>query len=240
MVTETSITSPKVYARIGGVLYLINIVFGFFAIGYVPGVIVVANNAAATSSNILSHELLYRLGIVAHIIILLTNIPLAVIFFRLFKVVNKNITLLVVFFTLVGTAIEAANLLNQFTPLLLLKDGVGQNAFTPEQIQSLTFRLLRLHTFGFNLALVFFGFYGISIGSLIFKSTFLPKFIGVFLWIGGICYLFYSFSNFLAPNFSAQLVPYIQIPSGLAELTFCLWMLIAGVNETKWKQKAKT
>jgi hypothetical protein len=96
---------------------------------------------------------------------------------------------------------------------------------------------VHLQTFGFNLAFIFFGFYGISIGTLIFKSTFLPKFIGVFLWIGGICYLLYSFSNFLAPEFSQRLVPYIQIPSGLAELTFCLWILFIGVNETKWKQR---
>jgi len=240
MTTETTATSPKIYARIGGVLYLINIIVGFFAIGYVPGIIVVANNAAATSNNILSHELLYRVGIVAHIIILLTNIPLAIIFFNLFKIVNKNITMLVVFFTLVGTAIEAVDLLNQFAPLLLLKKGGYQNVFTPEQLQFLTLVVLRLQTFGFNLALVFFGFYGVSIGYLIIKSTFLPKFIGVFLVIGGICYMFYSFSSFLVPNFAAHLVPYIQIPSGLAELTFCLWMLIAGVNVKRWKEKANT
>jgi hypothetical protein len=238
MPPQATVTSPKIYARIGGMLYLINIVVGFFAIGYIPGVIVVANNAATTSANILSHELLYRLGIVAHIIILLTNIPLAVIFFHLFRIIHKNVALLVVFFSLVGTAIEAVNLLNQFAPLLVLKDGLRQNVFTPEQSQSLALELLRLGTVGFNLALIFFGFYGVCAGYLIFKSTFLPKFIGVFLAFGGSCYLFYSFAIFLCPPFAAHLVPYIQIPSGLAELTFCLWLLIAGVNVTRWKEMA--
>ena len=74
--------SIKTIARVGGLLYLINIVLGFFAIGYVPGVIEVAGNPAATAHNIITHEQFYRLGLVAHIIILLTNIPLAVIFYE--------------------------------------------------------------------------------------------------------------------------------------------------------------
>jgi hypothetical protein len=234
----TTNTSPKIYARIGGVLYLINIVFGFFAIAYVEGKIVVANNSAATVNNIVNHEFLYRLGIVAHIIILITNVPLALIFYRLFRIVNKNAILLVIFFSLVGTAIEAANLLNQFEPLVLL-NGMQTGGFSSAQINELVYASLRLKTVGFNLALVFFGFYGISIGYLIFNSTFLPKAIGLFLGIGGTCYLVYSFSNFLAPKFSALLVPYIQIPSGLAELTFCIWLLIAGVSVRKWREKEK-
>jgi Domain of unknown function (DUF4386) len=112
--------SPRHLARIAGALYLIIIVEGLFATGYVPAALVVPGDAAATAHNILAHELLYRLGLVAHIIVLPCNIPLAVIFYDLFKVVNRRLSLLVVFFTLVGTAVEGANLLNQFAPLMLL------------------------------------------------------------------------------------------------------------------------
>src|SRR5215217_4299701 len=103
----------KTIARIGGLLYLINILLGFFAIGYVPGVIV-TSNAVTTAQNIQTHEPLYRLGLACHVIILVANIPLALIFYRLFKNTNWSATLFVIFFTLVGTAIECANLLNQF------------------------------------------------------------------------------------------------------------------------------
>src|SRR4051812_22737190 len=114
-------TSPKTYARFGGMFYLINIVLGIFSIAYVEGVIVVDLNPSDTANNMIRHELLFRMGFVAHIIILLTNFPLALIFYRLFNIVNKNATLLVIFFTLVGTAVESANLLNQYQALLLLK-----------------------------------------------------------------------------------------------------------------------
>src|SRR5215467_2793169 len=118
MEPNTAGDSPQRTARIAGGLYLVNIVLGFFAIGVVPSAIIVSGDAAATAHNILAHELLYRSGIVAHIIILLTNMPLAVIFYDLLKVVNRRLSLLVVFFTIVGTAIEGVALLNQFTPLV--------------------------------------------------------------------------------------------------------------------------
>ena len=126
--------SPRRWARIAGGLYLIIIVGGLFAIGYVPAALFVPGNAAATAHNIQAHELLYRLGLVAHIVILPCNIALALIFYDLFKVVSRRLSLLVVFFTLVGAAVEGANLLNQFAPLMLLGGGHYLSVFTTEQL----------------------------------------------------------------------------------------------------------
>src|SRR5882757_1243712 len=106
--------SVKTIARLGGLLYLINIVFGIFAIGYVPSIIIVSQSSSLTAQNIITHETLYRMGRAAHLIILLTNVPLAVIFYRLFRVVNKQAVMLVIYFTLIGTAIEGVSLVNQF------------------------------------------------------------------------------------------------------------------------------
>ena len=87
--------SPRRWARVAGGLYLIVIVGGFFAVGFVPAAIVVPGDAAATARNIAGQELLYRSGLVAHILILACNIPLAVIFYDLFKVVNRKVALFV-------------------------------------------------------------------------------------------------------------------------------------------------
>ena len=230
--------SPRQLARIAGGLYLLNIVGGAFAIGYVPAVLVVAGNVAATAHNIQANELLYRLGLVAHIIITVTNIPLAVIFYDLFKVVNRRLALLVVFFTLVGTAIESANLLNQFAPLILLNGGQYASALTPEQLQALAYMPIGLQTISYDISGVFFGFYGLSIGYLVFRSTFLPRVIGVLLAIGALAYLTYSFASFLSPGFADHLVPYIQLPSLVGEGSFCLWLLIVGLNVQRWKERA--
>ena len=217
--------------------YLINITLGFFAIGYVPGMLL-SNNVHTTAQNLLEHEQLYRFGLVAHIIILLTNFPLAAIIPRkLFKPVNKSVALLVVLLTVVATAIEASNILNQFMPLVIAGNKQFMADFNAAQLDSLAFMFHRLQDVGVNLAFAFFGFYGMCTGYLIFKSTFLPKIIGVFMAIGGACYAFSSFTSFLAPELSPRLFPYIQIPSGLAQLTLCLWFLIAAVNAKKWEEK---
>jgi hypothetical protein len=230
--------SPRLLARIAGAMYLINILCGFFAIGYVPATIVVSGDPAATAQNILAHESLYRLGIVAHIICLLTNIPLMVIFYELFKVVNKRVSLLVVCFLLVGTAIEGAYLLNQFAPLILLHGGIPVSEVAATQLEAQVSAPLALLAVGYSLAQVFYVGYLLLTGYLIVRSTFLPRILGVLLAIGGVCYLFYSFASFLSPEFAAHLVPYIQLPSGIGELAVCLWLLVVGVNGQRWTEQA--
>ena len=112
--------SPRSLARMAGALYLVNIVLGAIAVGFIPAALIVTDNAAATAHNIQANELLYRFGIAAHVVVTATNVPLVVIFYELFRVVNRRVTLLLVFFSLVGTAVESASLLNQFAPLALL------------------------------------------------------------------------------------------------------------------------
>src|SRR2546425_7707467 len=123
MTDRAVVTSPRTYARVAGLLYLIVIVAGIFAEIFVRGQLVVANDAAATAHNIVTHALRYRLGFAAELIALSCNVPLALIFYELFKVVNQRVTLLVVFFSLVGTAIEGVDLLNHLAPLTLLGGG---------------------------------------------------------------------------------------------------------------------
>src|SRR3989442_1987945 len=100
MMERIAEASPRRWARIAGGLYLSVIVGGFFAVGFVPAAIVVAGDAAATAHNILGNKLLYRLGLVAHIIILPLNMPLAVIFYCLLKLGDTRPSLLVAVSTL--------------------------------------------------------------------------------------------------------------------------------------------
>src|ERR1700704_6504054 len=127
--------SPRQLARMAGALYLIKIVGGAFAISIVPAMLLVAGNAAATAHNIQAHELLYRSGLAVHVVVTVTNVPLAMIFYELFKVVNRRLALLDVFFILVATAIEAAGLVNQFAPLVLLGSGPYASALPAAQLQ---------------------------------------------------------------------------------------------------------
>jgi hypothetical protein len=231
-------TGPRQLARIAGALYLINIVPGGFAIGIVPAMLVVSGDAAATAHNIQTHELLYRLGLVAHVVVTVTNVPLALIFYELFKVVNQRLALLDAFFVLVATAIEAAGLVNQFTPLVLLGSESLTSALPAAQLQALAYTPNALAEIDYSIHTVFFGFDIICLAYLVVRSRFLPRAIGVLLAIDGLAYLVYSFANLLAPGFAAHLVPWIQLPALFGEGSLCLWLLVVGVDVERWKERA--
>jgi hypothetical protein len=231
-------TSPRQLARLAGALYLINILGGAFAIGFVPAMLVVPGDAAATAHNIQSHELLYRLGLTAHLVVTVTNVPLAVIFYDLFKVVNRRLALLDACFILVATAIEAASILTQFAPLVLLGNEPYASAFPAAQLQALAYLPLDLSGIGYSIHTVFFAFDILCMAYLVLRSRFVPRAIGVLLAIDGLAYLVYSSTNLLAPAFAAQLVPWIQLAAPIGEGSLCLWLLVVGPDVERWQERA--
>jgi hypothetical protein len=228
-------TSPRQLARMAGGLYLLNILAGAFAIGVVPAALGLSGDVATSLRNIQSNELLYRLGLAAHLIPIVCNVALVVILYDLFKVVDRRIALMMVFYSLVGTAVETANLLNQFTPLVLLDRA---QALGMDRVQDLAYAPLGLVSLGYDVQQVVYSFYLLAAGYLVFRSTFVPRVIGVLLAIGAVAYLIYSFASFLAPAFSAQLVPYIQLPSLIGEASLSLSLLAIGVNVRRWREQA--
>jgi hypothetical protein len=223
------VASPQRLARMAGILYLINILGGAFAIGFVHAT-VFASDPAATAANIQAHQQLYRAGLAAHVVVTVTNVPLALIFYELFKAVNRRVALLAAFFILVATAIEAAGLLNEFAPLVLLGAGSGTGAIPGPQLQELAFMHVQLSQYHYTLYTVFFGLDILCLAYLVLRSGFLPRAIAVLLAVDGLAYLIYSFIHFLAPGRAPDLVPWIQLPAPLAEGAFALWLLVFGVN----------
>ena len=141
--------SPRQLARMAGALYLVNILCGAFAIGFVPATLF-ASDPATTAANIEAHQLLYRSGLAAHVVVTVTNVPLALIFYELFKVVNQRVALLAAFFILVATAIEAAGLLNEFAPLALLGNPTDTAALPAAQVQALVWLAGHLSDFHYQ------------------------------------------------------------------------------------------
>ena len=234
---QTREASPRQLARIAGALYLINILGGAFAIGIVPA-IVVASDPATTAHNMQAHDLLYRSGLAAHVVVTLTNVPLALIFYELFKVVNRRLALLDAFFILVATAIEAAGIVNQFASLVLLSSNHYASALPAAQLHALAYLPLDLSGIDYSIHTVFFGFDILVMAYLVYRSTFLPKTIGGLLAIDAVAYLVYSFADFLSPGFADSLVPWIQFPALLCEGALCVWLLVFGVNVERWTKTA--
>ena len=205
---------------------------GAFAIIFVGGRLFVFGDAAATATNILAHESLFQLGFAANLIQFACYVAVTGLFYDLFKPVNKSLSLLAAFFSLVGCAIGAVSCLFEFAPLTVLGGAQYLNVFTLEQLQALSFMFLKLYGQLFNISFVFFGFYCLLIGYLIFRSTFLPRILGVLMAIAGLGWL-----TFLSPALTHALSPYI-LTAGLGEVSLTLWLLVAGVNAERWKEQA--
>jgi len=226
--------SPRTQARIAGALYLIVIAGGIFAELGVRGRLMAHNDAAATARNILAHEQLYRLGFAAEVFYLvLCNVPITLIFYNLFRVVSRSLALLVVYFSLIGTAIEAFSMVFHYAPLVLLGGGPALSGVPTAELQALSYASLRMFDNGFAIALLFFGGYCLALGIMIVRSALIPPLIGTLLVIEGVAYLVNSFTTFLAPHWASRVFAVLQV-TALAEVFLCLSLLFMGVNEARW------
>lgn len=230
--------SPQSYVRIAGACYLLIILLGALGQLVVRGSMIVPDNAIATVENILASPLLWRLGAVGDIAMHLLDIPLMIILYFLLKPVHKPIALMALALNVIQTAVLATNKLALITPLILLGNAHYAIAFTPEQINAQIMLLLEVHNYGFGLGLIFFGFACLCYGYLIFKSRYFPKAIGAFMAAAGLCYLINSVVLIIAPALSAYTFALLGVCLG-AELSFCIWLLVKGVNLQYWHQQAQ-
>ncbi|HEY7349432.1 MAG TPA: DUF4386 domain-containing protein [Ktedonobacterales bacterium] len=240
MTTRTDATPPFVvtHARIvGGFLLLLPIPFAL--LGALSSSLIVPGDAAATANHILASESLFRLGIVRTLLLMLFDACLLVlVFYQLLKPVNKTLAVLMVILNLPGVVITLSNELNNFAILLLLHGADASRAFTPDQMHAAVSLLLQVHDTGGLIAGLFWGLWLVPYAVLVFRSGFLPKFIGVVLIIECFGFLIQSFGGFFVPTLGATLALLPTITS-LAELFLPLWLLIRGVNVEQWAKQAR-
>src|SRR6516162_2782290 len=215
MTDRTVETSPRLKARIAGVLYVIIIILALFAPFPVAPSALTRGDVAATAAKMLASKSLYTLGGAAELIVYVCDIAVALIFYELLKPVSRELSLLAV------------------APLLFMSGPEHLTAFTPDQLRALTVTFIRLHTIGLDIALVFFGFHCVIVGYLFFRSTFFPRILGAPLAVAGLCYLINSFASFLSSAFAAHLFPY-TLALGVGEILLPLWLLVIGVNAQRW------
>lgn len=225
--------SDKNVARIAGLCYLIVIATGFFSEVFVRQALRVSNDAMATAHNIQANEMLFRLGFVADLINFVVGLPTVVIIYYFFKKTHKVLLQIALALVIIQTAIIAVNLLNQILPLLLLSNDTYLNTFQQNQLATLSLLSLNIQSQGYAVGLVFFGFYCLIIGYVIYTTKAIPKTIGMFYALAGLCYLINSFTMFLSKGFSNPIFIYLAIPILLGELSLCLWLLLKGIDTSK-------
>jgi hypothetical protein len=225
--------SPRFKARIAGVFYLLTVLARMFVEIFVRNRLVVSDDAAAAATNIMAHESLWRWGFAGDIIAFASYIALTALLYELFKPVNRSLSLVAAFFSLVACVVQAISSLFHLAPLVLLGGAPYLRAFTVEQLQALALVFLRLRATAYHsIGLVYFGLYLLLVGILILRSTFLPRILGVLMVLAGLSYVL-----FLSPPLAGSLQPYILVFPGVGQISLTLWLLVIGVNAQRWKEQ---
>jgi len=232
MNTSGDATLPPARTRITGVVYLLYFLTAISGEFFLKG-LVVDGDAVATANNILAHQVLFRLGLASGLIATACYVAVTALFYDLFKAVSRRLSLLAAFFSLVGCAILAFASLFRVAPLVVLGGAQYLTAIDVEQLRVLAYLFLELYGQTVNICFVFFGVYCLLIGCLIFKSTFLPRILGVLMAIAGLGWL-----TFLSPPLANYLSPDILVLGFVAELALMLWLLVIGVNVQRWNEQA--
>jgi hypothetical protein len=222
--------SPRLMGRLVAVCYFVITAAGF-DIFFVLRKLVVRGDAAATATNILSHEALFLAGSAVALLGVAAALGVTALWYRLFEPVSRTVSLSAALFSLTGCTIQASGLVFHLAPLVVLANQPYLAAFKPEQSQALALVFLNTYGYAYNLSLVFFGFYLLQIGYLTFRSTFLPRWLGVIVALG------VGWVTFLYPPLARALSPYI-ILSSVGEFLLVVWLLVKGVDEKRWYEQA--
>jgi hypothetical protein len=216
-------------ARIAGAVYLSLVITAPFSLLYVPGKLIVRGNAAATANNILAHETLFRLGIVADLFSSVIFICLGMALYRLLSSVNKPWARLMIGFVLVSAAVGFLNVLNNVAALILFRGADFLAVFDKPQRDALAYLFIRLHNHGQFMNEIFWGLWLLPFGLLVYRSGFLPRFLGVWLILACLAYLVLSLIALLFPPYYDAAFRIAQ-PVMFAELAIMLWLLIKGAK----------
>lgn len=230
----------KTTARIAGVFYLIIIVSGIYAQFFVRATLLVPGDAAATASNVIASEGLFRLGITADMAMILSDVALGILFYVLLKAVNPGLSLMAAFFRLAQAAVLAINLLNLFLVTQLLSGADYLAAIGTPQLQSWALFFFNAHATGYAIGLLFFAMNCLVFGYLVYKSGYFPRILGILLIFAGFGYTADTLARTLLSDYASYEMLFGIVvfgPAVLGEAAMTLWLLIKGINLPQEKKQ---
>ena len=215
--------------RLAGLLYVLATIPGFFALVYVPNQLFVHGDASATANNIAAHQTLFRLGIAADLLGQALFVFVALVLYDLFKDVNRRYALSMLVLILIAIPIAFLNEANSIAALNLVRGLDFLSVMDKPQREALALLFLNLRGAGFDVAGIFWGLWLFPLGMLVYRSRFLPRFLGVLLMIGTFAYLANSFTSLVFPQYQRAVSRWMD-PLQAVELLFMFWLLLAGAT----------
>ena len=229
---------PDNPGRIAGLWYLFIVLVGPLRLIYIPSKLFVKGNATATVSNIAAHQWLFRAGIVSDLIGGVALVLLTLAFYRLFRGVNQNLAVQVVIFGGVMPALlYFVGVVGDIGALAIARGIDFLSVFSKPQLDALAMFLLRLRDHQNTAAEILWGVWLFPLGMLIYKSRFMPRFLGVWLVLGGLSYVALSLTGVLVPAYQDKVFKISQ-PAMFGELALMLWLLVKGARPLRHAEES--
>ncbi len=226
--TNAILTSRQKDAKRAGFFYLAFVITCIFA-GIVRANLIAWGDASRTADVLGNSELLFRISSLVDLISAVLFVLSAWALYVLLKPVNKNVALLFLLLNAVGVAVQCNSLLNSFTPMLTYGNTDFIKAFQPDQFDALNLLFLNIYKSGFTIAQIFYGTWLLPLGYLVYKSGFLPKWLGILLIADFFGVMIWFFQYFLLPGYDIITYPGLAI-GFIAEFSLSLWLIIMGVK----------
>lgn len=225
--------SPSTRGRVLAALYLFVIIAGIIAQAVISDGLVVGNDAVTTAANIRANKSLYRLGFTIFMLEMIAQVGVSVMFYDLLKPVNRSVARLSAILGLTGCGIKTMARLFYYAPLILLGGASYLSAIQPAELDALSLAFIKINNQGANIGVIFFGFEVLIRGWLLYKSQFLPRFLGVLSIVAGLGWL-----TFLWPPLGSQLFTPVALVAIVGVIATSGWLFIRGVDDAKWRESA--
>lgn len=226
--------TSRAYAGLTGALYLTIAFAGGFAILYVPGLLNVPGDPAATFANIAERRGLFHAGIVGDVVMMTAEVLVSVMLYFMFRPVNATLSLAASYARLMMVAVMTAMLFFHAASLALAGGTVPLDSFSQAQRIELAGLMRHVHDAGVWIWQVFFCLHLLLLGTLVVRSGLYPRLLGLGLIIGGTGYMVDSVQMFALPD--AKLLEMVKIALLLivtvSEVGFALWLLLRGPRQT--------
>jgi hypothetical protein len=147
----------------------------------------------------------------------------------LLRRVNENLALLFLLLNAVGVAIQGASMLSLVSAMLQGDGASHMQAYSAAQMEGLAYLSINVYKTGWVTAQLFFGTWLFPLGYLVYKSGYLPRFLGVLLVLDGFAVLIWFLQALLLPAYPAIHYPGLAL-SFIAELGLGLWLFGKGAK----------
>ena len=208
------------------------IIGGIFAQGFVSNRLISFSDAGVTANNLLANQSLFQISFTVYLIEMACQVAATALFYILLSPVSRNIALVAAFIDLTGSIIKTLSRLFYITPLFVLSGTPALSAFNADQLRALALLLLKINDRGAALALAFFGVSGTLTAYLIFRSTFLPRILGILGMIASAGWLRFFYPPLRYPPF--MFIALFAISVAALEI---FWLIVFGVDEERWKER---